>query len=169
MRTHVNFKRVNITEALYERSHVNVKVAASFNLYVYARHTTLCLYYARKICFTSVRTEKLRDSGNPPSPSRVFVTAFARLIIVFFFQLLKSYFNLWNVVKDVWASKSVPAGMRSIKQLPAAAVLLNILKLVLSLKWSRIFPNFLAKFGLTNWWREQKRGTKARTERIGTT
>ena len=38
-------------------SHVNVKVAASFNLYVYARHTTLCLYYARKICFTSVRTE----------------------------------------------------------------------------------------------------------------
>lgn len=54
----------------------------------------------------------------------------------FFFQLLKRYFNLWNIVKDVWASKSVPAGMRSIKQLPAAAVLLTILNLVLSLKWS---------------------------------
>lgn len=54
----------------------------------------------------------------------------------FFFQLLKRYFNLWNIVKDVWASKSAPAGMRSIKQLPAAAVLLTILNLVLSLKWS---------------------------------
>ena len=92
MRTHVNFKGVNITEALYQRSHVNLKVAASFNLYVYARHTTLCLYYARKICFTSVRTEKLRDSGNPPSPGRVFVTAFARLIIVFFFPIIEKLF-----------------------------------------------------------------------------
>ena len=77
---------------MYERSHVNVKGAASFNLYVYARHTTLCFYYARKICFTSVRTEKLRDIGNPPSPSRVFVTASARLMIVFFFPIIENVF-----------------------------------------------------------------------------
>ena len=52
-RTHVNFTRVGITEAMYERSHVNAKVArGSIFIYVYARHISLCLYFITCVKFT---------------------------------------------------------------------------------------------------------------------
>ena len=92
--THVNFTRVSITEAMYERSHVNVKVARGsiftstrdipqFASISIARVKFTLRAYARKIMQQWKSTLR-----------RVFVTAFARLIIVFFSQLLKRCFNL---------------------------------------------------------------------------
>ena len=43
--THVNFTRVSITEAMYERSHVNVKVARGSIFTCTRDNTTLCLYF----------------------------------------------------------------------------------------------------------------------------
>ena len=61
-RTHVKFTRVSITEAMYERSHVNVKVARG-SIFTCARHTTLCLYFIARVKFTLRAYAKI---GNPP-------------------------------------------------------------------------------------------------------
>ena len=66
MRTHVNFTRENEIEAMYERPHVSVEVERG-STFTYTRD----LSYNVSILFTRerfkcVRTEKLRDSGNPP-------------------------------------------------------------------------------------------------------
>ena len=61
VRTHVKFTRVNEIEAMYERPRVNVKVERG-STFTFTRD----LPYIVSILFTRVRTEKSRDSGNPP-------------------------------------------------------------------------------------------------------
>ena len=53
--------RVNEIEAMYERPRVNVNVERG-STFTYTRD----IPYIVSILFTCVRTEKLRDSGNPP-------------------------------------------------------------------------------------------------------
>ena len=59
--TPVKFTRVNEIEAMYERPRVNVKVERG-STFPFTRD----LPYIVSILFTRVRTEKSRDSGNPP-------------------------------------------------------------------------------------------------------
>ena len=111
------------------------KSCARLNFNVYARHTTLCLYFITRVKFT-LRAYARKIMQQWKSTLRGVFYNFCKIDNCIFFPIIERFFNLWNIAKDVWASKSVPAGMRSMKQLPAAAVLLKILNLVLSLKWS---------------------------------
>ena len=60
-RTPVKFTRVNEIEARYERPRVNVKVERGSTF-----TSTRDLPYIFSLLFTRLRTEKSRDSGNPP-------------------------------------------------------------------------------------------------------
>ena len=60
MRTHVKFTRVDEIEARNGRAGVNEKVERG-STFTFTRD----LPYIVSILFTRVRTEKLRDSGNP--------------------------------------------------------------------------------------------------------
>ena len=57
------------------------KSCAKFNFYVYARHTTLCLYFITRVKFALRVHVRKRDSGNPPQ-LEFFVTASAKLVIL---------------------------------------------------------------------------------------
>ena len=92
--THVNFTRVSITEAMYERSHVNVKVARG-SIFTSTRDIpqfASILLRAENLLYERTHGKITRQWKS--TLCRVFFTAFARLIIAFFFQLLKRYFNL---------------------------------------------------------------------------
>ena len=62
MRSHVNFTRVNKIETRYGRSRVNVKVEPR-STFTFTRGLSYIASFTR-VNFRSVRTEKLRDSGN---------------------------------------------------------------------------------------------------------
>ena len=66
VRTHVHFTRLNKVDAMYERSHVNVKVepGSTFTFTRDLPHVATIL--STRVKFTIVRTWKLRSNGNPP-------------------------------------------------------------------------------------------------------
>ena len=61
---HVNFTRVNKIEAMYGRSRVNVKVEPRQTFTLSLAFSYIASILFTQVKFTSVRTEKLRDSGN---------------------------------------------------------------------------------------------------------
>ena len=67
MRTYVNSTRVNEKEAMYERPRVNMKVERG-STFMFTRdlpYIVSILFTRVKFTCVHVRTEKLRDSGNP--------------------------------------------------------------------------------------------------------
>ena len=91
--THVNFRRVSITEAMYERSHVNVKVARG-SIFTSTRdipcHSLPLFYCARKIYFTSVRTENYATVEIHPEKS--FCYSFCKINNCIFFPIIEKMF-----------------------------------------------------------------------------
>ena len=62
----VNFARVKKIETMYERSHIHVKVKLRSTFTFMRGLSYMAFILFTRVKFTCVRTEKLRDNGNPP-------------------------------------------------------------------------------------------------------